>query len=177
MPGSQEYPQTAGELGSRSEIEEFMYQASDASEIGTSHQPSFARQVKDAFLTPGDTVADMLMRGSLEDDQIAPAVRIINLDLWLSQLEDAEPKGLKVISDAPTGTGMVSLTGLLQAAASGKARQQTLSGFTGGFMQLGQAAGGAVRRKMRGMFGRNDRGGESATVIDDQKHSFTGPVT
>ena len=130
----------------------------NATSFGEMSQPSHAKIIKEAFLEPGPSAADMIMRGALEEDQIGPAVRILVRELWLHSKSGGKlPKGLEELKDYPLGMAYVILTGLFQAAAQGKARQQALTGFTGGIMAFGGGGAGFIKRKARGLFGRNGR--------------------
>ena len=140
------------------ELEAMAGAAENATSWGEMAQPSHAKMIKEAFLEPGPSAADMIMRGALEEEQIGPAVRILVRELWLhSKAGGKLPKGLEELKDYPLGMATVVLTGLFQAAATGNARKQALAGFTGGLLAFGQGSGGAMRRKARGLFGRNGR--------------------
>ena len=78
------------------EFESMAAATMNATSFGEMSQPSHAKIIKEAFLEPGPSAADMIMRGALYEDQIGPAVRILVRELWLhSRAGGAVPKGLE----------------------------------------------------------------------------------
>ncbi len=140
-----------GELERMSEI------AANSTSWGNAGQQSFAREVKEAMLTPGESIADTIMRGALKPQQVPAAVRLLAREMWLHKMAGGKmPKGMQDLSDLPHGTFVVAMTGLLQAAADGQARHQTLMAMTGGLLQFGQSAASGITGRIKRKFGRGN---------------------
>lgn len=143
------------------ELEEMAAATRDAVSFGQASQPSFTKAAVDALLTPGDTTADTFMRGALTMSQVPASVRLVAREMWLHKMAGGTvPKGLQDMVDLPHGTFVVAMTGILQAAAGGGARHQTLTAITGGLIQFGQSASSGMGKRFKRLFGRNGTSGE-----------------
>jgi len=118
----------------------------------------YAKQAIEAFMTPGDDVYRAILRGVLDEEQVAPAARMLEEAMWLQYESDPEslPDGARELMRLPYGARKVIVTGQLMASVDGRARRETAQVLTHGQATLAspigavKRAGGAVSRFLSG---------------------------
>ena len=126
--------------------------------------PSFAKEARESFLSPGSDLGDVMLRGSWQSHQIDAGARMIATQIHFAHMAGRKiPDSWRFIAELPDhGVRVLSVSVFAQAALEGSARQEALQAHTGGMMMN---MAGRGRRGMRGFLGRlTGRGSERSSL-------------